>query len=173
MSAPDDAMDRKTFLQATLAWAAVTLSGCGGTSGNGGTGGRGTGGSGSGGNGSGSGGVSGSGGSTGSGGDNGGSGGNGSGGDGSGGMSGGLFTKCDADTYNGNHSHPLMIKTSDINQGFQEAPYLLEDGGTGHTHTLEITPYDIGYLQAGVARMVDSSTNAGHLHTCTITCTAG
>ena len=183
MSAPDD-MDRKSFLKASLAWAAVTLSGCGTSGGSGG----GTGGAHSGGSGGGTGGSA-TGGGPGTGGTTAGSGGNasstggatgsgtggmtGSGGDSTGGRSGGVTWQCMADTFNGSHSHPLMIPSSDVERGFQDAPYLLEDGGTGHTHTVEVTAYDFIYLRGGAISMIDSTTTNGHLHKCTIACSAG
>jgi len=73
----------------------------------------------------------------------------------------------------GSHTHPLTIPGSDIDRGYQDAPYLLEDGGTGHMHTLEFTAYDFAYLYAGATRMIDSSTTSGHLHTVTVACSAG
>jgi len=148
-------IDRRTLLSSTLGWAALALSGCsdgggGGTDGSGGTG-TGTGGKG----GSGTGGMAGS---------------------GSGGMAGtggtGASPYACTDTMTGTHMHPLTIPGSDVYRGFQDAPYLLEDGGNGHTHNLELTAYDYAYLQAGVTRMVDSTTTNNHLHTVSITCVA-
>jgi len=201
-----DPVDRRTILGASLAWAALALSGCsdnGGASGSGGAhgsggasgsgGGQGTGGgSGSGGaqasGGSpgsggtqGSGGTNGSGGAQGSGGTSGSGGAQGSGGaDGSGGTggagsggeagSGGTAIMC-MTTMTGTHTHPLMIPGSDIDRGSQEAPYVLEDGGTGHMHTLELSLYDFAYLHAGATRMIDSSKTADHIHTVTVVCT--
>jgi hypothetical protein len=73
----------------------------------------------------------------------------------------------------GSHMHPLTIPSSDVERGYYDAPYLLQDGGTGHTHELPLTAYDFVYFQAGVTVMVDSTTTNDHLHTCTITCTPG
>lgn len=91
---------------------------------------------------------------------------------GMGGDGGGTWT-CETDTDNGNHSHPLTVPGSDVEQGFQDAPYMLEDGGAGHTHTLSLSGYDFVYLQAGATRTVDSSMESGHMHPCTITCSLG
>ena len=101
----------------------------------------------------------------------------GSGGTGGGGAdAGGALYAC-AVTMTGTHMHPLKIPSSDVERGFQDAPYtleapvVLEAGGTCHTHTLELTAYDYAYLQAGATRMIDSSATANHMHTVTITCT--
>lgn len=71
----------------------------------------------------------------------------------------------------GNHVHPLTIASMDVEIGYHEGPYVLEDGGTGHTHTLEVTAYDFVYLQAGTMWPITSSTDSGHSHICTVTCT--
>lgn len=98
----------------------------------------------------------------------------GTGGEGMGGMAagGGTFT-CMTETSNGMHSHPLTIPGGDVDRGYQDGPYLLEDGGTGHTHMLEVSAYEFIYLRAGVTRQLDSTTDAGHHHTCVITCSLG
>jgi hypothetical protein len=137
-------IDRRTILGSTLAWAAVTLSGCsdsGGTTGDGGGGGAG--------------GACG-----------------GAGGHGAGGADAGGGTVCTV-SMTGTHVHPLIIPGSDVDRGYQEAPYTLLDGGTCHTHTLELSAYDFAYLHAGATRMIDSSTTENHLHTVTIACTLG
>lgn len=136
-----DPIDRRTILTSTLAWAALTLSGC---SDNGGTGTPGTGGT-----------------------SGGGTGGNGAGGAAG---TGGAAYSC-THSMTGTHQHPLTIPVSDIDRQYGDAPYTLEDGGTGHTHTLELSLYDYAYLHAGATRMIDSSTTSNHLHTVTITCT--
>ena len=128
-------IDRRTVLSSTLAWAALTLSGCSDSDGSGGAAGAG----------------------------------------GGGGVAraaapaarvagGGAYT-C-ATTMTGSHMHPLTIPSSDIERGYYDAPYVLQDGGTGHTHELELTGYDFAYFQAGVTVMADSTTTNGHLHTC-------
>jgi hypothetical protein len=94
---------------------------------------------------------------------------------GKGGM-GGMDSKytCTADTMeasNGNnHSHPLTIPGSDIERGYQDAPYILEDGGTGHTHTLELAAYEWAYLAGGSPIEAPSSTDAGHSHNVKVNC---
>jgi hypothetical protein len=78
-----------------------------------------------------------------------------------------------ATSMTGNHMHPLTIPSSDVARGYYDAPYLLQDGGTGHTHELPLTAYDFVYFQAGATVVTDSTTTNDHLHTCTIICTAG
>jgi len=80
---------------------------------------------------------------------------------------------CMTETTNGSHSHPLNVPASDVQRGYQDAPYPLEDGGTGHTHTVEVTAYDFLYLQGGTPVTKMSTNDAGHMHPCVITCTAG
>ena len=136
-------IDRRTILTSTIAWAAATLSGCS-DSGSGGADGAAGGGTG-----------------------------------GQGGMSAGGGTGGGAPGYacvtsmTGSHTHPLTIPGSDVELGYHPGPYLLEDGGTGHTHDLQFTAYEFVYLQAGATLMRDSTTTNGHLHTCTISCTLG
>jgi hypothetical protein len=77
---------------------------------------------------------------------------------------------CTADTDNGTHSHPLTIPPEDVERGYQDAPYILEDGGTGHTHTVELTAYEFIYLVGGSPAMPISSEDNGHTHECRITC---
>jgi hypothetical protein len=78
-----------------------------------------------------------------------------------------------ATSMTGSHMHPLTIPGGDVELGYHDGPYLLENGGTGHTHNLEFTAYDFVYLQAGATIMRDSTTTNNHLHTCSITCTLG
>jgi hypothetical protein len=140
--ATEPAIDRKTFLTSVLAWAALTLSGCGDGGTGGGTGGTGGGGAG------------------------------GTGGSGAAGGDGGAGIMCASVVeVVMNHTHPLTVPGSDVERAYQDAPYLLENGGTGHTHTLTLSGYDWAYLQAGVTRTVDSSTDLDHSHPCDITCT--
>jgi hypothetical protein len=84
---------------------------------------------------------------------------------------GGGTIMCTTDTDNGTHSHPLTIPGSDVERGFQDAPYVLEDGGTGHTHTVELSAYEFVYLNAGTEVTAESSRDAGHTHPCVINCT--
>jgi hypothetical protein len=142
-------VDRRTVLASSLALAGLTLAGCSSDGGANPTGTAGTTGS------------AGMGGATG-----------GTGGAGAGGAagSGGSSTTC-VNSMTGTHMHPLTIPGADIDRGAQDAPYLLQDGGTGHTHTLELSIYDFAYLHAGATRMIDSSTTNNHLHTVTVTCT--
>jgi hypothetical protein len=166
----DKKLDRKDFLTSAVAtWAAVSLGACsdegddGGTDdGTGGaTGGSATGGSATGGSATGG---SATGGSA--------TGGSATGGSGGGG---GGYT-CTTNTMmvsSGNpHSHPLTIPGSDIVRGYQDAPYVLEDGGTGHTHTLELAAYEWAELAGGSMIEAPSSTDAGHSHDVTVICVA-
>jgi hypothetical protein len=156
-----DEMDRKTFLKASLAWAAVTLSGCGGGSSSGGTGGSGAG----------------------TGGMSGGTGGAGGMSGGTGGAGGETPVACTDDntpsmftvtseTNNGNHSHPLHIPGIDVER-MTGTPggcfYVLEDGGTGHTHTVTLT-YELLYLKfnVGTETMTESTMTNGHTHNCVL-----
>jgi hypothetical protein len=91
---------------------------------------------------------------------------------GAGGMEGNALV-CTADTDNGMHAHPLTVPGSHVDRGYPDDSYLLEDGGTGHTHRLILTAYDFVYLRAGVSRERESSEEAGHVHTCVITCAPG
>ena len=144
------------MLASSLAWAALTLSGCSDNGGSGGTGGTG-GGGGTGGSGAGGSGTLACGGT------------NGNGAGGAAGTGGSAFA-C-MNTMTGTHTHPLTIPGSDIENGNSMVPYTLQDCGTGHTHTIELSVYDVAFLQAGTTVMVDSSTTASHLHTVSISCT--
>ena len=165
-------LDRKEFLTSTVAaFATVTLGGCGGSSEDdggsegGGSGGTSTGGTATGGaatGGTATGGAA-TGGST----PTGGTGGSGAGGAGG---SGGTRACTNMMSMEGGHVHPLTIPFSDIDRGYQDAPYILQEGGTGHTHTLVLDPYEFVYLNAGVQMEHVSSTDAGHAHTVTIDC---
>jgi hypothetical protein len=122
MDDPKD-IDRRTLLGSSLAFAALALSGCGGSGESGGTCHR----------------------------------------SGTGGTDACTFT------MTGDHTHGLQIPPADVKAG-NPATYVLEDCGTGHTHTLMLTAYDFLYLQGGTTQKVDSATTAGHLHTVSITC---
>jgi hypothetical protein len=137
---------------------AMAGAGTGGTSG-GGTGGNAMGGAGTGGNAMGGAGTAGTSGA-------------GTGGMSGGGGGGGTLT-CTTETDNGNHSHELLVPASDVERGYQDkgVPYILEDGGMGHMHTLTMTDYEFLYLQADGTFTKTSSMEAGHAHECVITCT--
>ena len=77
---------------------------------------------------------------------------------------------CASVTDNCDHSHPLTIPPSDIEAGFQTAPYILQDGGTGHTHELTLDAYEFVYLNAGVAMEHISTETLGHTHLCRMNC---
>jgi hypothetical protein len=162
-------LDRKSFLTSAVgSWALMTLNACSDEGDGGGTD-DGTGGTASGGTANG--GTMAGGGMTG-GSTTGGSAGAGAGGmstGGSGGTGGDMFT-CTADSDNGDHSHPVTIPSEDIVNGSQDAPYLLEDGGTGHTHTLELSAYEWFYLYNGMQIEAPSSMDAGHVHNVVVNC---
>ena len=82
---------------------------------------------------------------------------------------GGGTLMCSTETDNGDHAHPLTVPPSDVEQEFG-GPYLLEDGGTGHTHSVELTAYEYIYLKFGTPVTTESSTENGHSHDCVITC---
>jgi hypothetical protein len=126
MHDPED-IDRRTLLGSSLAFAALALSGCGGSGESGGACHR------------------------------------------SGGTAGTGGTDACTFTMTGNHMHGLQVPPADVSIG-KDASYVLEDCGTGHTHRLEITAYDFGYLKAGATRMIDSTTTNSHLHNVSITC---
>jgi uncharacterized RmlC-like cupin family protein len=77
---------------------------------------------------------------------------------------------CATNTDNGSHCHALVIPQGDVDSGFAEATYTLEDGGTGHSHTVTVTAYDFFYLDAGIPHTIVSTEEAGHSHPCLITC---
>ena len=89
---------------------------------------------------------------------------------GTGGETGGTYM-CTADTDDGTHSHPLTIPGEDVANGYREEPYVLEDGGSGHTHTLVITAYEFLYLQGGSPVTIASSEDDMHSHMVVINCT--
>lgn len=167
-------LDRKDFLtSAVAAWAVVSLGACsdegdgGGTDdgGGGATGGSATGGSATGGSATGGSATGGSSMLT---------GGSSTGGSATGGSGGGRMYVCTVSrmpvSSGTEHTHPLMIPGSDIDRGYQDAPYPLEDGGTGHTHTLEFAPYEWAFLAGGSEIDSPTSEDAGHFHTVWTTC---
>jgi hypothetical protein len=175
----DKKLDRKDFLtSAVAAWAAASLGACsdegdgGGTDdggGGGATGGSATGGSATGGSATGG---SATGGSVMS------NGGSPTGGSATGGSGGGQPTYvCTVNrmpvSSGTEHTHPLMIPGSDIDRGYQDRPYPLEDGGTGHTHTLEFAPYEWPELKGGNEIDAPTTEDAGHFHTVWVSCVFG
>jgi hypothetical protein len=74
----------------------------------------------------------------------------------------------------GMHTHPLTIPGSDVDQGYPSSDYyILEDGGTGHTHKVVFTAYEFLDLQNDQPATVESSTDLDHSHSCKVTCTSG
>jgi hypothetical protein len=160
-------IDRKAFLTSAAALGATfTFGGCSSDSGDeGGTGGAATGGTATGGTATGgtaTGGTA-----------TGGASGSATGGSSTGGSGGGTYV-CTANTFNGDHSHPLTVPSSDIEQGFQAELYTLEDGGTGHTHKVELRTYEIADLKGGTTVTEPSlADETGHIHMCVFMCTTG
>lgn len=76
---------------------------------------------------------------------------------------------CSTNTFNGDHCHPLTVPLSDVSR-HDYVTYILEDGGTGHTHTLALSAYDFLLIEPGVSQTFQSSFDAGHSHACIITC---
>jgi hypothetical protein len=75
-------------------------------------------------------------------------------------------------TMTGDHMHPLTICGADVvAPPTDKKTFTLADGGTGHTHMVELSVYDFLYLSAGTTVMKDSTTTNAHLHTVTINCT--
>jgi len=88
------------------------------------------------------------------------------------GGTGGTSYSCGTETDNGDHSHPLTIPGEDVAFGYAADPYVLEDGGTGHTHLVALSAYDFFYLQGGYPITLESTEESGHTHMCEITCTS-
>ena len=91
---------------------------------------------------------------------------------GSGGSGGGGTWMCTTETDNGMHSHPLTVPPDHVERGYQDkgVPYVLEDGGTGHSHTLVMEVYEFAFLKADGTVTVQSSMDMGHSHMCVVTC---
>ena len=77
-----------------------------------------------------------------------------------------MLAACDP----GGDSEPSGLPPGDVERGYQDAPYILEDGGTGHTHTVELDAYEFVYLQGGTAITHESSETESHTHDCVINC---
>jgi hypothetical protein len=69
------------------------------------------------------------------------------------------------------HTHDITIPQEDVDAGSQSEPWLLEDGGTGHAHSLTLSAYDWLYLGPGYDLYVTSTEEEGHSHKTLITCT--
>lgn len=85
---------------------------------------------------------------------------------------GGTLCASVVETVNG-HTHALSVPLSDVEAGYNDSGYLLEDGGTGHSHMLYVSAYDFLYLQAGSTVTLSSSEDAGHAHNCDVVCPVG
>jgi len=99
--------------------------------------------------------------------------GGGTGGDPSGGMGGSadLTLTCTSmvQMVNG-HTHPFTLPVSDVERMVQNAPYPLEEGGTGHTHELVLSPYDLVFLNGGGTATAESSMTDEHTHKVDLGC---
>jgi hypothetical protein len=89
---------------------------------------------------------------------------------GGGGTAGAASTLMCMTAMDGDHTHPVTIPGSDVERALQDEPYILEDGGTGHTHELYLSAYDFLDLQFGGSAIVPSTDDFDHSHNCTITC---
>ncbi|WP_413942942.1 hypothetical protein [Bdellovibrio sp. HCB-162] len=66
-------------------------------------------------------------------------------------------------------NHTLVIPIRDINAGMDKI-YVLEDNGSGHTHTVVMTAGDFKRLRNNEGAMEFSSFDGDHSHTVTVTC---
>lgn len=78
-------------------------------------------------------------------------------------------TTCSASTITGNHGHALVIPRADLDSPTDKVYSIA--GMAGHDHTVTLTPAMLATLKSGMAVTVGSSTNAGHMHDVTVTCT--
>lgn len=103
----------------------------------------------------------------GSGGAGGGTGGSGGTGGGTGGAGGSSGSPCTADIV-GNHGHVLDIPAADLDS--TDAKTYSIQGSSVHDHTITLTPANLADLKAGTSVSVDSTVEAAHSHSITITC---
>ncbi|MEK2645978.1 hypothetical protein [Bdellovibrio sp. BCCA] len=66
-------------------------------------------------------------------------------------------------------NHTLVIPIRDINAGMDKI-YVLEDNGSGHTHTVVMTAGDFKRLRNNESTMEFSSFDGDHSHTVTVNC---
>lgn len=68
--------------------------------------------------------------------------------------------------------HVVVVPIADVIAGMNAgAPYMLSmAGANNHIHTLTVMPADFTTLKNTGSVMVVSSTDAGHMHTVTLTC---
>ena len=68
----------------------------------------------------------------------------------------------------GNHGHMAVVPGADVAAGIAKT-YDIQ-GGSGHAHTITVTPAMFTMLKAGQMVVVASSTDAQHSHNVTIAC---
>jgi hypothetical protein len=67
-----------------------------------------------------------------------------------------------------NHGHVMTVSKEDVIAG-TEKTYDIQ-GTAGHPHSVTLTAADFTALQGGTMAVEVSTNNAGHTHTCTVTC---
>jgi hypothetical protein len=68
----------------------------------------------------------------------------------------------------GNHGHSLAVSAADVTAGVEKSYNIM--GSSGHPHTVLVTAAMFSDLQDAKPVTVDSSEDAEHAHTVTITC---
>lgn len=71
-------------------------------------------------------------------------------------------------TITANHGHSLAVSAGDVAAGAEKS-YSIQ-GSSGHPHTVVVTAAMFADLQQSKPVTVDSSEDADHMHTVTITC---
>lgn len=82
----------------------------------------------------------------------------------------GTARMCLTNTDNGDHCHPFVVVIPEGEVPGEGITYMLEDGGTGHTHSITLGIYDFGGLIGGGTQLFQSTEAEGHAHLCRITC---
>lgn len=70
-------------------------------------------------------------------------------------------------THTPNHS--FTVSRDDINAGVEKT-YILENNGSGHTHTLTLTSDEFNQLKNNIGLRKPSTTDSGHSHQVTVSC---
>ena len=66
-------------------------------------------------------------------------------------------------------NHTMTVSRDDVNAGSAKT-YILENNGSGHTHTITLTGEDFTMLRNNVGLRKTSTTDSGHNHLITISC---
>lgn len=66
-------------------------------------------------------------------------------------------------------NHALNVSIGDINAGVDKL-YILENNGSGHTHSVTLTAADFANLKTNTTISHTSTLNFGHTHQVTISC---